>query len=63
MDERKWKKSRYSGGETNNCVEVAEEAGRRLIRDSKDPDSGFFEVPSRSFAAFLVRLKADPSAG
>ncbi|MEV0071356.1 DUF397 domain-containing protein [Amycolatopsis sp. NPDC050768] len=60
MDERKWRKSSYSGGENNNCVEVAEEAELRLIRDSKDPDGGFFEVPAAGFAALLGCLKASP---
>jgi hypothetical protein len=60
MKERKWRKSSYSGGENNNCVEVAEEGKLRIIRDSKDPDGGFFASSNSGFAALLRRLKDDP---
>jgi uncharacterized protein DUF397 len=59
MKEPKWRKSSYSGGENNNCVEVAEVGEARLIRDSKDPKGGFFELPNSSFAALLLLLKDD----
>jgi hypothetical protein len=60
MEQRKWRKSSYSGGENNNCVEVAEDGEVRLIRDSKDPDGGFFALPSSGFAGLLRRLKDEP---
>jgi Domain of unknown function (DUF397) len=30
-----WRKSSYSGGEGGNCMEVADQAGRVLVRDTK----------------------------
>ena len=60
MEECTWRKSSYSGGENNNCVEVAEKGEVRFIRDSKDPDGGFVTLPNDGFAALLRRLKDDP---
>ena len=31
-----WRKSSYSGGNGGNCVEVGAQAGRVLVRDTKD---------------------------
>jgi hypothetical protein len=53
MTERKWRKSSYSGGENNNCVEVADGGDVHLVRDSKDPDGGFITLATRSFAALI----------
>jgi hypothetical protein len=58
MIENKWQKSSYSGGEQNDCVEVAEGSEVRHVRDSKDPNGGHFTVPMGSFGAFLEQLKA-----
>jgi hypothetical protein len=30
-----WRKSSYSGGEGGNCIEVADQAGHILVRDTK----------------------------
>jgi Domain of unknown function (DUF397) len=39
MNNFKWVKSSYSGGESANCVEIAALAGGgRAVRDSKDPE-------------------------
>jgi hypothetical protein len=35
-----WRKSSYSGGEGGNCIEVAEQAGRVLVRDAKQAGTG-----------------------
>jgi Domain of unknown function (DUF397) len=32
----RWRKSSYSGGQGGNCVEVADHAGRILVRDTKN---------------------------
>jgi hypothetical protein len=53
MTERKWRKSSYSGGENNDCVEVSDEGGLHLVRDSKDPGGGFITLANRSFAALI----------
>jgi hypothetical protein len=35
-----WRKSSYSGGSGGNCVEVADQAGRVLVRDTKQDGTG-----------------------
>jgi hypothetical protein len=35
-----WRKSRRSGGQDENCVEVAGLPGIVAVRDSKNPDGG-----------------------
>ncbi len=35
-----WRKSSYSGGEGGNCMEVADQAGRVLVRDTKQAGTG-----------------------
>jgi hypothetical protein len=38
--EMSWRKSSYSGGSGGNCVEVADQAGRVLIRDTQQDGTG-----------------------
>jgi hypothetical protein len=38
--EMSWRKSSYSGGSGGNCVEVADQAGRVLIRDTQQGGTG-----------------------
>jgi Domain of unknown function (DUF397) len=38
--EMSWRKSSYSGGSGGNCVEVADQAGRVLVRDTKQDGTG-----------------------
>jgi hypothetical protein len=53
-----WRKSSYSGS-TNDCVETADlPAGGRAVRDSKNPDDGFFRVTAGEWAAFIQSVKA-----
>ena len=35
-----WRKSSYSGGSGGNCVEIADQAGRVLVRDTKQDGTG-----------------------
>lgn len=35
-----WRKSSYSGGSGGNCVEIADRAGRVLVRDTKQAGTG-----------------------
>jgi len=51
-----WRKSSWSSGAANNCVEVAlgEAVG---IRDSKDRTAGQLTVAPSAFAAFLDYAK------
>ncbi|WP_433371357.1 DUF397 domain-containing protein [Streptosporangium sp. CA-115845] len=52
-----WRKSSRStnGG---NCVEVAREDSRYLVRDSKDPDGFILSFAPSGWAAFLGWVKA-----
>lgn len=36
----RWRKSSYSGGQGGNCIEVADHAGRVLVRDTKQDGTG-----------------------
>ncbi|TJZ99601.1 DUF397 domain-containing protein [Actinacidiphila oryziradicis] len=54
-----WRKSSYSGS-TNDCVEIADLAdGGRAVRDSKNPDDGFFRFTAGDWAAFIQGVKTD----
>lgn len=53
-----WRKSSYSGS-TNDCVEIADLAdGGRAVRDSKNPDDGFFRFTAEEWSAFVQGVKA-----
>jgi hypothetical protein len=51
-----WRKSSYSGG-GNNCVEIAEVAGARAVRDSKNPDGGHLIFGPDAWQAFITDVK------
>ena len=52
-----WRKSSYSTGGGNNCVEVAPASSSVAIRDSKDPDGGILIVGSVAFRDLVARIK------
>ena len=52
-----WRKSSFSQGGGNNCVEVAAVTGAVAIRDSKDPDGPAHIVSPAAFGALLDRIK------
>ncbi|THA28142.1 DUF397 domain-containing protein [Streptomyces sp. A0958] len=55
--EIEWQKSSFSGGGGEQCVEVAQQAGQILMRESDDPDA--VTTTSRAkFAAFIEGVKA-----
>jgi hypothetical protein len=54
-----WTKSSYSSGGTGNCVEVATQAGRVGVRDSKQDDGPAFAVSDSAWGAFLTTVTAD----
>jgi len=55
-----WQKSSYSGGNKQNCVEVAENlAGAVAFRDSKHPSAGAHTVTLTTFRTFLTAVKHD----
>jgi hypothetical protein len=52
-----WRKSSFSGA-NSNCVEVAHTAIAVIgIRDSKSPTSGTLTLPRTTWAAFLATLR------
>lgn len=48
----RWRKSSFSGGENNECVEVAEDLG--AIRDSKNPAGAILRADLRALL-FAIR--------
>ncbi|MFI0710677.1 DUF397 domain-containing protein [Streptomyces inhibens] len=58
-----WFKSSHSGGEGNECVEVANlhNHGRIAVRDSKDPQGPVLAFPAATFTAFIDEVRGDPA--
>ncbi|MFG2370132.1 DUF397 domain-containing protein [Streptomyces sp. NPDC048504] len=55
-----WQKSSFSGGgDGNECVELAQNHGALLLRESDDP-SRILPVTCTGFAGLLRHLGADP---
>jgi Domain of unknown function (DUF397) len=54
-DRARWRKSSYSGGQGGNCVEVAGDRRRVLVRDTRQAGSG----PVLRFSAQAWRRFAD----
>lgn len=52
-----WFKSSYSGGEGNECLEVAQAGTRVAVRDSKDPGGPVLAFPAAAFAAFVNEVR------
>ncbi|TDD93010.1 DUF397 domain-containing protein [Actinomadura rubrisoli] len=53
-----WRKSSYSGGESGQCVEVAQASALVGIRDSKNPQAGHLTVDRAAFAALVSQVKS-----
>jgi hypothetical protein len=53
-----WRKSSYSGNGGGNCVEVADDTGRVLVRDTKNRDGAVLSVSADAWRAFLAERKA-----
>ncbi|MGA5360057.1 DUF397 domain-containing protein [Streptomyces purpurascens] len=53
-----WRKSSYSDGGANNCLEVADNCpGIVPVRDSKLPHSPILVFGASPWASFLARVK------
>ncbi|MEU6115280.1 DUF397 domain-containing protein [Streptomyces sp. NPDC047117] len=52
-----WRKSSYSGGVGDNCVEIADLVRMRAVRDSKNPDGPAIVFTADAWTAFLATLK------
>ncbi|GAA2664784.1 DUF397 domain-containing protein [Streptomyces aculeolatus] len=53
-----WFKSSYSGGDGDNCVEVAVTSQVVHVRDSKDREGGQLSVTPAAWADFVAFAKA-----
>ncbi len=52
-----WRKSSYSGGE-GNCIEVADDAGLALVRDTKDSQGPILRFSADTWRRFAKQLKS-----
>lgn len=48
-----WRKSSYSGPNSDNCVEVADFDGGKVVRNSNDPASGAIRFTADEWSAFV----------
>ncbi|MET9759793.1 DUF397 domain-containing protein [Streptomyces sp. NPDC006372] len=54
-----WFKSSHSGGEGNECVEIASLRAGIALRDSKDPEGSTLTVSAGAFTAFIAGVAKD----
>ncbi|MEU5546711.1 DUF397 domain-containing protein [Streptomyces sioyaensis] len=53
-----WRKSSYSDGGDNNCVEIAGGfPGAVPVRDSKNPEGPVLLIPAAAWSGFIGRVK------
>ena len=57
VDNARWRKSSYSGGNGGSCVEVGTAARVVLVRDTTNRDGGTLSVPADAWQAFTAELK------
>ncbi len=59
MNKQIWIKSSYSGGSGGNCLEVSDhaEAGRVLVRDSKDSQGPILRFSPGAWRRFADQMK------
>ncbi|MBE3001503.1 DUF397 domain-containing protein [Nocardiopsis sp. HNM0947] len=55
-----WRTSSYSKA-SGECVEVADNVGDVLIRDSEQREQGHITIPGHGWSMFLTTLKAPNS--
>lgn len=51
-----WRKSSYSGGASNDCVELATGNSTVLVRDTKDRDGVTLAFEAGAWATFVSQL-------
>ncbi|GAA3848838.1 DUF397 domain-containing protein [Streptomyces sedi] len=57
LDAARWRKSSYSNGGDNNCVEVADGFPSVVpVRDSKTPGGAALIIPAAAWASFVGHL-------
>ena len=52
-----WRKSSYSGGANNNCVECGANADSVLVRDTADRDGGTLIVSPGAWLEFTSAIR------
>ena len=52
-----WRKSSYSGGSGGDCVEVRDDTGRVLVRDTKDRTGPVLPFTPEAWQRFADRVK------
>jgi hypothetical protein len=52
-----WRKSSYSGGQGGNCVEVADDDSRVLVRDTKDCTGPMLRFTPDAWRRFAKQVK------
>ena len=53
----RWRKSSYSGGQANNCVELKVAAGHTDVRDTKNRSGGALNVNRTSWSSFVTAIR------
>ena len=53
----RWRKSSYSGNGGGNCVEVADQAARVLVRDTKDRTGPVLRFTPAAWCRFADQVK------
>jgi hypothetical protein len=53
-----FRKSSYSGGTTQDCVEVADFPGGSAVRDTRHREAGHLAFPGQEWAALLSTARA-----
>jgi hypothetical protein len=57
-DDLTFRKSSYSGGQNNDCVEIAFDGTRGVwLRDSKDPQGGMFNLPGGGWTGLTAAAR------
>lgn len=55
----RWRKSSYSGGNHDSCVEIADDIPDAIpVRDSKNPHGPALVFPATAWAAFITDVKS-----
>jgi hypothetical protein len=52
-----WRKSRYSNGGENACLETASNAGAILVRDTTNRDGGALALSAGAWERFTASLR------
>ncbi|MFG2846013.1 DUF397 domain-containing protein [Kitasatospora sp. NPDC048296] len=56
MHREQWRKSSYSGGNNDNCIEV-DDASPGSVRDSKDPEGPRLRFAPAAWQSFVTAVR------